>query len=225
VDVPDSSRTTASKFGRPPVKKKDTKKMHPAVQRVKDMIVDRLVARRRFHKMDDSQRVNSEYLIQVFKQWDEGMSGFLTPDEFCNAIGERHLNLGVSQQDMKLVLDEVDADHNGEISYKEFAKFLQVHDIDPEYNPFFDSRQRVMNTLHKIAEKPWQWQKETDEAVAEQARRGKEIEKDVTMSKTMQLKAKQAYEDNNVMEETGNMFLATRPHTVAGRLSPLSQTQ
>jgi hypothetical protein len=115
------------------VKKKDTKKMHPAVQRVKDMIVDRLVARRRFHKMDDSQRVNSEYLIQVFKQWDEGMSGFLTPDEFCNAIGERHLNLGVSQQDMKLVLDEVDADHNGEISYKEFAKFLQVHDIDPEY--------------------------------------------------------------------------------------------
>jgi len=101
-------------------------------------------------------------LIQVFKQWDEGMSGFLTPDEFCDAIGERHLNLGVNRVDMSKVLDEIDADHNGEISYKEFAKFLQVHDIDPEYNPFFDSRQRAMNSLHKIAIKPWQWQKETD---------------------------------------------------------------
>ena len=62
----DSSRSTMSRFGRPPPKKKD-RKMHPAVQRVKDMIVDRLVARRRFHKFDDDQKVNSEYLVQVFR--------------------------------------------------------------------------------------------------------------------------------------------------------------
>ena len=52
-----SSRSSNSQFGRPP-RKKETKKMHPAVQRVKDMIVDRLVARRRSHKMDDSQKIN-----------------------------------------------------------------------------------------------------------------------------------------------------------------------
>ena len=104
----DSSRSTMSRYGRPPTKKPTTK-MHPAVQRVKDMIVDRLVARRRYHKFDDDQKVNSLYLIQAFKQWDTGLSGYLTPDEFCDALGEKHLNLGVSDGDMKMVLDQVSA--------------------------------------------------------------------------------------------------------------------
>jgi len=53
--------------------------------------------------------VNSLYLIQAFKQWDTGLSGYLTPDEFCDALGEKHLNLGVSDGDMKMVLDQVSA--------------------------------------------------------------------------------------------------------------------
>jgi len=212
----ETSRSTSSKLGRPPANpNKKPAKMHPAVQRVKDMIVDRLVARRRSQKMDDGQKVNSEFLIQTFKQWDEGMSGFLTPDEFSSAMGERHLNLGISQSDMTRVLSELDADHNGEISYKEFAKFLQVHDIDPEYNPFFDSRQRAMNSLHKISSKPWKWQKETDTAIHFQAQREREIDTDVEMSKTMNLQAA-AFEASTNVDVGDNMFHKERPNTVAG---------
>ncbi|GMI10533.1 hypothetical protein TrLO_g11172 [Triparma laevis f. longispina] len=207
-----TSRSTMSKFGRPPPKK-DDKKMHPAVQRVKDMIVDRLVARRRTHKMDDSQKVNSEYLIQIFKQWDESMTGYLTPDEFVDALGEKHLNLGISRNDMDKVLAEIDADHNGEISYKEFAKFIQVHDIDPEYNPFFDSRVRALNALGRIANKPWQWQKETDKAISHQQRMYDTIEMDCAgANSTKKLREKL---DSHVPAESN--FMKTRPHTVSGK--------
>ena len=213
----DTSRSTMSKFGRPPPKK-DDKKMHPSVQRVKDMIVDRLVARRRMHKMDDSQKCNSEYLIQIFKQWDDSMTGYLTPDEFVSALGPKHLNLGISKTDMDKVLTEVDADHNGEISYKEFAKFIQVHDIDPEYNPFFDSRVRGLNSLKRIANKPWQWQKETDKALAHQQRMFDHIENDVNLSNsTKNLRVK---EEQFVPAESN--FMRTRPHTVGGKLAPES---
>ena len=207
----DSSRSTMSRFGRPPPKKKD-RKMHPAVQRVKDMIVDRLVARRRFHKFDDDQKVNSEYLVQVFKQWDEGLSGYLTPDEFCDALGEKHMNLGVSKRDMQLVLEEIDSDHNGEISYKEFAKFVQVHDIDPEYNPFFDSRQRALNKLGGIANKKWEWQKETDLANENVKKMAESIAKDVKTKEEYAKKEKER-EVASIPKET-NMMKATRPHTV-----------
>ncbi|GMI08530.1 hypothetical protein TrRE_jg12012 [Triparma retinervis] len=214
LDGMPSSRSTMSKFGRPEVKKKE-KKMDPVVQRVKDMIVDRLVARRRAHKMDDSQAVNSEYLIQIFKQWDDSMTGYLTPDEFCGALGERHLNLGVSKSDMDKVLNELDADHNGEISYKEFAKFVQVHDIDPEYNPFFDSRQRALNNLDRIANKPWQWQKETDNAIAHQAAMFKAIEAD--NATTLKYRAeRQRQEEASIPQETNMMNNKSRPHTVSG---------
>ena len=210
LDGMKSSRSTMSTYGRPQ-QKNNTKKTDPAVQRVKDMLVDRLVARRRFHKMDDSQKVNSEYLIQIFKQWDESMTGFLTPDEFCDALGEKHLNLGVSKEDMRKVLTEIDADHNGEISYKEFAKFVQVHDIDPEYNPFYDSRQKAMNQLSRIANKPWQWQKETDKAIAHQEAMLKQLEEDKEGAKN--LKNLKKLEDEASIPKEQN-FIKTRPHTV-----------
>jgi len=213
LDDQTTSRSSMSKYRKPPPKK-DTKKMEPAVQRVKDMIVDRLVARRRVHKMDDSQQVNSEYLIQIFKQWDESMTGYLTPDEFCGALGEKHLNLGVSGKDMKKVLDEIDKDHNGEISYKEFAKFIQVHDIDPEYNPFFDSRQRALNKLERIATKPWQWQRETDKAIAHQAAMFRSIEADNARTKKFREEQRRK-EEASIPKETNMFDNKSRPQTVS----------
>eukprot|EP00520_Triparma_pacifica_P015194 CAMPEP_0118645948 /NCGR_PEP_ID=MMETSP0785-20121206/7781_1 /TAXON_ID=91992 /ORGANISM="Bolidomonas pacifica, Strain CCMP 1866" /LENGTH=653 /DNA_ID=CAMNT_0006537881 /DNA_START=133 /DNA_END=2094 /DNA_ORIENTATION=- len=209
-----TSRSSMSKYGRPEKKKKE-KKMDPAVQRVKDMIVDRLVARRRMHKMDDSQQMNSEYLIQVFKQWDESMTGYLTPDEFTGALGEKHMNLGIARVDMDKVLNEIDADHNGEISYKEFAKFVQVHDIDPEYNPFYDSRQRALNKLERIANKPWQWQKETDNAIAHQRATFKAIEADNAATKKHR-EMIQRQEEASIPKGETNMMNKSRSHSVSG---------
>ena len=66
---------------------------------------------------------------------------------------------------MKDLFRHLDRDHNGMIDFKEFIELVQVHDIDPDYNPFFEGRRRQLKRLKDIYTAPWPYQKET--AIAE----------------------------------------------------------
>ena len=47
----------------------------------------------------------------------------------------------------------------------QFIRFLEVHDIDPDYNPFFDSRHRELAKLQKLSKAPWRWTHTTQQAL------------------------------------------------------------
>ena len=49
--------------------------------------------------------------------------GFITREELRDVL--RHLNHNISEKLISDVLNEIDADHDGRISYEEFARMLQ----------------------------------------------------------------------------------------------------
>ena len=89
--------------------------------------------------------------MKTFHNIDEDMSGQLSKKEMLAAMGPDHMNLGMKPGDMEALLKAMDTDGDGSVSYKEFVKYLEVHDIDPDYNPFYDARERELMQLKKVA--------------------------------------------------------------------------
>lgn len=129
----------------------EARKRKSDLQRVKDEIVDRIFAKRRAAKLQDGQDYATVHLMKTFHLIDEDMSGQLSKKEMIEAMGPNHMNLGLQSGDMEALLQAMDTDGDGSISYKEFIKYLEVHDIDPDYNPFYDARQRELMQLKKLA--------------------------------------------------------------------------
>ena len=130
--------------------------MTKKVRKVRDRLIENIFAKRRAAKLPDGKDYATAHLITTFKQIDEDMSGQLTRKEMTNALGPRHLNLGLSPEETNELIDHIDQNDDGHISYKEFIKFLEVHDIDPDYNPFYDARQVQLAKLDSIAYGEWE---------------------------------------------------------------------
>lgn len=64
-----------------------------------------------------------------------------------------------------------DVDKDGAISYKEFINALQIHDLDPAYNPVMEARERGLKRLHDRVQQPFKFQKEYDAFYAKVKRR------------------------------------------------------
>ena len=129
--------------------------------------MDKIRSKRTCAKQQDGQEYTTQLLMENFRRFDENMSGSLTAEELKGALGPKHLNIGVTEHEMDLVLNEMDADNNGEISYQEFIKFLEVHDIDPSYNPFYDARQRELLVLKTLSTAPWKFEQQTHDEIDE----------------------------------------------------------
>ena len=111
------------------------KKLPPEVQAIKDKLIEKIFNKRRGNKLLDSQHHNTEYLLTTFQQFDADFSGKLSHNEIVRAVGPRGLNLGLKEEEIIKLVRCMDENRDGEVSYKEFIKFLEVHDIDPDYNP------------------------------------------------------------------------------------------
>eukprot|EP00933_Yihiella_yeosuensis_P061501 TRINITY_DN64325_c0_g1_i1.p1 TRINITY_DN64325_c0_g1~~TRINITY_DN64325_c0_g1_i1.p1 ORF type:complete len:198 (-),score=51.66 TRINITY_DN64325_c0_g1_i1:220-813(-) len=59
-------------------------------------------------------------LVTIFRTWDTDGSGVISVKEL-QAVCE---NAGMPAKEMRVMLDAMDANHDGEISYHEFAQFL-----------------------------------------------------------------------------------------------------
>ena len=141
------------------------KKLPPEVQAIKDKLIEKIFNKRRGNKLLDSQHHNTEYLLTTFQQFDADFSGKLSHNEIVRAVGPRGLNLGLKEEEIIKLVRCMDENRDGEVSYKEFIKFLEVHDIDPDYNPFFDSRHRELAKLSKLSQAPWRWTHTTEQAL------------------------------------------------------------
>lgn len=128
-----------------------------SLQDVKNKVVDAVFEKARNDKGEDGVADHKAYLMNAFKQWDTDMSGKLDPDEMIMALGPKHLCLPVDATDLKALVDFVAKD-GGPVSYKEFVRVLEFTDIEPDYNPFFDHRNRDLLALKRLSEAPWKWQ-------------------------------------------------------------------
>lgn len=133
----------------------------PRVRSIKDKLIEKLFARTSRHKLEGGREYATEHLLEAFRQIDEDMSGKLSRDEIQHALGPDHLNLGVGKAEVDMLVAAMDTANDGEVSYSEFVKFLEVHDIDPGYNPIFDSRQREIAKLHTLVNPDWKYHGET----------------------------------------------------------------
>lgn len=134
---------------------------------IRDKIVDATFQKARLEKREDGVNAHKEYLINAFKQCDKDMSGTLGPDELIMVLGPKHLGLDVEASELKGLVDFVRLQRDGRVSYKEFVRLLEFSHIDPEYNMFFDHRNRELLTLKRHSEAPWRWNddKEWDESL------------------------------------------------------------
>lgn len=128
-----------------------------SLQGIKDKVVDAVIDKARNDKGEDGVADHKDYLMNAFKQWDEDMSGKLDPDEMIMVLGPKHLHLPVDPTDLKALVDFVAKD-GGPVSYKEFVRVLEFTDIEPDYNPFFDHRNRDLLALKRLSEAPWKWE-------------------------------------------------------------------
>lgn len=115
--------------------KKKVKAFTPRVQRIKDAIVMKLHQRRRNAKLLDGSEYATTQLLNAFRHIDADGSGELNKQELIKALGPSCLNLDASSDDIGLLMDAMDVNHDGQVNFSEFTKFLEVHDIDPGYNP------------------------------------------------------------------------------------------
>lgn len=53
----------------------------------------------------------------------------------------------VSNEDLQLLMKEMDANGDGNVTLKEFAAFINLDDHEPLYQPLFDGRRRTVNIL------------------------------------------------------------------------------
>ncbi|KAJ1452045.1 hypothetical protein M885DRAFT_528074 [Pelagophyceae sp. CCMP2097] len=128
--------------------------MPPNIRAVKDQIIDAVFAKLRAAKQQEDVSAHTDFVMNTFKQWDSNMSGNLSPREVVQVLGPGHLNLGIHARDMKAFIDYIDTDNDGQISYKEFVRAMEITDIEPDYNPFFDQRRRELVNLQRIVKEP-----------------------------------------------------------------------
>ena len=126
----------------------DNKKLSPRLQRIKDSLVEKLHNRRRNAKLLDGMEYATQQLLNAFRHIDEDGSGELNVKELHKALGPSYLNLDMSKEEVNYLMTAMDVNHDGSVSYKEFIKFLEVHDIDPSYTPVSLAQVLLVVVLH-----------------------------------------------------------------------------
>ena len=137
---------------------------------MKDKIADAVYKRTRITKTEEGNLAQDEYLVNGLRHWDVMHAakgdGTLSPREIVRALGPDHLNLGLKPQEVRELVDYLDLETSeGSIPYKKFVKMIEIGDHAPDYNPFFDARDKEIVGLKKLLAAPWQWEA-TDELIA-----------------------------------------------------------
>ena len=139
----------------------------PHLREVKDRIADEVYKRTRATKTEEGNLRQDEYLINGLQNWDvqnrSKGDGTLSPREIVDALGPKYVNLGVPDEEVRELVDYLDLGEQCKI--KQFVKKLEIGDHAPDFNPFFDARDRELVSLKRTIAAPWQWEA-TDELLA-----------------------------------------------------------
>jgi len=71
---------------------------------------------------------STKSLDQIFAEFDEDGNGFITSNEFRNAI--RKLGLGLTSRDIDQLMAKIDTNSDGRIDYSEFMSKFKENNFD-----------------------------------------------------------------------------------------------
>ncbi|CAM9200298.1 unnamed protein product [Hapterophycus canaliculatus] len=83
---------------------------------------------------------------------EQAVSKGINLEDLVQALGPRGMNLGVSDEDLRLLVKEMDANSDGNVTLNEFSAFINLDDHEPLYQPLFDGRRRNVNILQSMVE-------------------------------------------------------------------------
>ncbi|CAM9488651.1 unnamed protein product [Scytosiphon promiscuus] len=83
---------------------------------------------------------------------EQAVSRGIRLEDLVQALGPRGMNLGVSDEDLQLLVKEMDTNSDGNVTLKEFSAFINLDDHEPLYQPLFDGRRRNVNILQSMVE-------------------------------------------------------------------------
>eukprot|EP00904_Undaria_pinnatifida_P000318 jgi/Undpi1/10287/HiC_scaffold_28.g12739.m1 len=75
-------------------------------------------------------------------------------EDIVRAMGPRGMNVGVTEDEVRSLVKEIDTKGDGKITLNQFASFVNLDDHDPLFQSLFDRRRRNVNLLQSTVEKP-----------------------------------------------------------------------
>jgi hypothetical protein len=129
-----------------------TPRTYYELERLKESIVAKVQLKSTNAKV--AYNNNSQMLLNTFQQLDEDGDSALTYGDMEWAFGPKQLDMNFNKKDLQKILLASDKNRDGFISYKEFIDFLSVHDIEPNYSPFYDGRRRQVDKLADMKKAP-----------------------------------------------------------------------
>ena len=110
-----------------------------------------LIEKRKREKSDNGFGFTSSYVKRAFQHMDEDNSGNLSKPEVQATFGNKFgvgLNIGMTEDEIDAFAEMADLDGDGEISYNELIRAMNIHESEPEYNNLFDLKERNLQGLH-----------------------------------------------------------------------------
>jgi Ca2+-binding EF-hand superfamily protein len=95
-------------------------------------------------KLKGHLRITERPLTEVFQQFEPNADGFIHQTEFRQAI--RRLNLGLSAREIDQLMQRIDEDRDGRISFNEFAAKFAMGNCE------FEMRIRTKDKLAQLKE-------------------------------------------------------------------------
>ncbi len=120
---------------------------------LKRRVVDRLLQKKAGNGLG-KKRQDTRVLLQAYKEIDANKDGGVSYDEFENAVGPNHLDIGLSKEEVHQLCIACDIDGNGDITFEEFLQTLIFAD-KPETQLMLDrARKRESKFLQDTVNKP-----------------------------------------------------------------------
>lgn len=135
--------------------------MKKRAEESKQRIVSKMIERRRLEKNNDDPDETEAFILASCKQRDAHLSGKLTREEFGFALGPRWMNLGLNSEDVDDVIEMSHAEtEDGKVDYGCFLKELQIHELEPSYDPIMEAREKGLGMMRERAQRPFEFAEE-----------------------------------------------------------------
>ena len=72
-------------------------------------------------------------MLNAFRTFDEDQNGFITYEQFRQAVGKDGMNLSLHPEDVRDLIVACDTKGTGVVSYKSFLRALASKDISEDY--------------------------------------------------------------------------------------------
>jgi hypothetical protein len=117
---------------------------------VKDLILHKIDEQRVSEKLVSSPRQTRLQLKRTLRNLDPESTGYISKDQLKWALGEKYLNLHLSDDEIQAAADLCPpSPRSGQINYDKFVRVLNIRNSDPIGDPLFDAKANNITRLRQ----------------------------------------------------------------------------